>query len=88
MEKTVASFLLGLLLGLSFVETTYRLFIRRSFYFLILPFKLLLWAIAFLMCYLKVGILGFSLCVFGFLLGFLLMLSLRGFVKNGRAESV
>ena len=88
MEKLVLFVLVGSFLGMALVEFTYR-FLRGwhlNLYFLSLPIKLLLWALVFLMCYIKGGVSGLLACILGFIFGFLFMLSLRGFVKSGGAK--
>ncbi|MCX8060037.1 MAG: hypothetical protein N3C13_02440 [Aquificaceae bacterium] len=78
--------LVGFLLGLGFVELTYRL-AGSSLYLLSLPFKLTLWATSLAYCQIEFGLYGLFSCLLGFLTGFFLLLTLRAFVGDGRAQN-
>ncbi|HCO38547.1 MAG: hypothetical protein AB1353_05840 [Aquificota bacterium] len=88
MEKLLLFSILGFVLGVGFVELTYR-FIKKgllNFYFLSLPLKLSLWAFGLYLSYVLGSLFSFVLCLLGFLFGFFSMLILRGYVKDGRPK--
>jgi hypothetical protein len=77
---------LFLLLGMLFVEVTYRLHRNLGLYLIAMPLKLFLFNLAFYYCYVE-GM-GHSVvyCLLGFVIGFFIAVLLRGFWFYGRPE--
>lgn len=78
--------LLGFLLGIGFVEITYRFILNNylGVYFFTLPIKLIFCGLILYGFFLLGGFYGFLSGIGGFFLGFLFMILVRGFKDYGR----